>query len=256
MISPSVLTGKSLEEVGSLQVWEGNRLTPLNSLFQLEGDLANDPKEQTVVVEGDLSKARRIGRKMSAGKIVVRGAAGLLLGEEMSGGSITVDGEAGSWVGARMKGGSIEVKGDVGDLVGAPARGSTRGMEGGEILVHGDTGSQLGCYMLNGLIRVKGSVGAFAGVHMQGGEILVEGGSAGRLGAQMVGGRIILLGRTTSVLPSFVIQEIRPTTRVGKDKFEGPFYYFEGDVAEDSWKGRLFISAAKNPHLKFLEDHL
>lgn len=255
-INPTTLAGKSISEVGKVQVWEGNTLTTLEDLFKIEGELAKDPKEQTVIVEGDLSKARRIGARMSAGRMVVRGAAGLLLGEEMSGGSIMVEGVAGSWIGARLKGGSIEVKGDAGDLVGAPVRGSTKGMEAGEILIHGNAGAQLGCYMLNGLIRVKGGVGAFAGVHMQGGEIVIEGDSAGRLGAQMAGGRIVLLGRTPSVLPSFVIQEVRPSIRVGKDKLEGSFYYLEGDVAEDSWKGRLFISAAKNPHLKFLEEHV
>lgn len=256
VINPTILAGKNLSEVCKVQVWEGNALTTLEDLFKIDGELAKDPKEQAVIVEGDLSKARRIGARMSAGKIVVLGSAGLLLGEEMTGGSIVVEGAAGSWVGAKLKGGSIEVKGDAGDFVGAPARGSTKGMEAGEVIIHGNAGAQLGCFMLNGLIRVKGKVGAFAGVHMQGGEIVIEGDSAGRLGAQMVGGRIVLLGRTPSVLPSFVIQEVRPSTRVGKDKLEGPFYYLEGDVAEDSWKGRLFISAAKNPHLKFLEEHV
>lgn len=255
VVSPDGLAGKSLAEIQKLEVWRGNRRVHLGDVFQVEGEAGGKPDELSIVIEGDLSKARRVGKGMSAGKVVVNGPAGWYLGEEMKGGCIIVRGDAGSWVGSEMKNGVIEVEGDAGDAVGAGYRGGRAGMQGGLIVVKGNAGSEVGCWMKDGVIKIGGDVGLLAGMRMQGGTILIAGNSEGRLGASMVGGKVVLLGTVPSILPSFFIEEVRPSVKVGGEKIAGPFYTFTGDVVEKG-SGRLFISTQKNPHLKVKEAYM
>jgi formylmethanofuran dehydrogenase subunit C len=154
-----------------------------------------------------------------------------------------------------MQDGLIEVQGDVGDCVGSSLRGEQAGMRGGTIIIHGSAGVELGAHMSDGFIKVDGSVGLFAGVGMQGGTILIGGDSEGRLGAGMRGGKIILLGRVASILPGFQAEEVRSKAKAGGEKIAGPFYVFSGDMVERG-SGRLFISASKNPHLKYKESFM
>ena len=248
-ITPDSFAGKTPKEIASLPMWEGNRRRGLSDLFETEGE----PEEEVRIrVVGDLSKVRRVGASMTGGEILVEGNVGMHLGEEMSGGKITVAGNAGSWTGSMMKDGTIIVKGNVDDYLGAPYRGLTAGMKGGTIIVEGDAGSETGCYMAGGTIRIRGDVGLLAGIHMQGGVLLVEGDVGERVGAEMKGGRIVVLGGVPSVLPGFIVDEIRSSVRVGEERMSGPFYAFKGDVTE-SWNGSLFVAVKNNPHLKGYE---
>lgn len=249
-ISPDTFSSKSLSEILSLEAWRGNRRVKLGDVFEASGDAGAKPEDVTIMLQGDLSKVRRVGMGMTAGKVVVEVSAGLYLGEGMKGGTIIIHGNAGPWVGLRMKGGTIETHGNVGDFVGSGYRGKNVGMKGGTIIVHGNAGNEVGLWMKGGIIRVKGSVGLLAGVHIQGGTIIVEGDSEGRVGAEMTEGKIVVLGSVPSILPSFTIDEVRPKAKVGEEKIPGPFYTFMGDVTE-SGKGKLFISVDKNPHLKY-----
>ena len=251
-ITPDAFAGKSLEEIGKLKVWEGNRERSLKELFSVEGEGGSKPEDVSIQIFGDVHKVRRIGSQMSAGEIVIHGDVGFHLGEEMTGGKILVNGNADSWVGSMMKGGVIEVKGDAGDYVGAAYRGSTRGMSGGTIIIHGNAGNELGHFMRKGLIKVYGNTGQFAGVHMRNGTIVVYGNSEGRNGAEMTGGKIVICGSVPSVLPTFTIETIRPRVKINGERVEGPFYLFTGDIAEGG-KGRLYVSQTSNPHLKFYE---
>ncbi|MEM3383804.1 MAG: formylmethanofuran dehydrogenase subunit C [Nitrososphaerales archaeon] len=255
MISPDVFAGKSLKEIESLELWRGNKKIKLGEIFEVSGETAQKPEEITITIEGDLSRARRIGKNMTAGKIIVNGNAGLYVGDGMKGGEIHVHGDADSWLGFEMKGGIIEVDGNAGDFVGSAYRGSKNGMSGGTIIIKGNAGSEVGCFMKEGLIKIGGDVGLYAGIHMQGGTILVYGSSLGRLGAEMVGGRVIVMGKVPDVLPSFMIDEIRPNIKVGADKITGPFYSFTGDMTEGG-NGKLFISVPNNEHLKKKEAYI
>jgi formylmethanofuran dehydrogenase subunit C len=252
VISPDNFIGKSLEEIKTLNVWEGNHKARLDDFFEVEGETTSNIEDLTILLRGNGSKFRKLGKAMSNGKIIVDGLAGLYLGEEMSGGTITVNGEAGSWCGTRMKGGLIEVKGNAGDYVGASYRGSTEGMKGGVIIIHGNAGNEVGAWMQNGLIKIFGDVGQFAGIHLQNGTIYILGNSEGRVGAQMKNGKIIILGSVPTILPSFSFEEIRDKVKAGEEKVGGPFYVFSGDIVENG-DGRLFISMKNNPHLKFFE---
>jgi formylmethanofuran dehydrogenase subunit C len=255
-ITPDVFAGKSLEEIGKLRVWEGNRERSLEALFKIEGKSGIEPEEVSIHVYGDVSKVRGIGAVMSAGEIVVHGDVGFHLGEEMAGGKILVEGNADSWAGSMMKGGVIEIKGDAGDYVGAAYRGgSTKGMNGGTIVVHGNAGNEIGYFMRKGLIKVHGNVGEFTGVHMKNGTIVVHGNTDGRDGAEMTGGKIVICGKVPSVLPTFTIDTVKSKVKVNGEKLAGPFYLFLGDLAE-SGEGKLYISKTSNKHLQFYENLL
>jgi len=238
-----------------LKLWEGNRQRSLSDLFNLEGENSATPEKLTIQVLGDIHKVRRIGTSMSAGEIVIHRDTGTHLGEEMRGGKITVGGNANSWTGAMMKNGVIEVKGNAGDYVGAAYRGSVKGMSGGTIIIHGSAGNELGCFMRKGLIKVHGRVGQFAGMHMKNGTIFVQGSSEGRAGAEMTGGKIVVCGNVSSVLPTFSIDSVKPKVKVNGEEAVGPFYLFIGDLTEEG-EGKLYISQASNPHLKFYEQYL
>ncbi len=255
VISPDVFAGKSLKEIESLEIWRGNKKIKLGEVFEVSGESGQKPEDITITIEGDLSKARRIGKQMTSGKIIVNGNAGFYVGDNMKGGEIHVHGNVDSWLGFEMKGGNIEVDGDAGDFIGSAYRGSKNGMSGGTIIVKGNAGSEVGCFMKDGLIRIGGDVGLYAGVHMQGGTIFVSGSSLGRLGAEMTGGKVIVMGKVPDVLPSFIIDEVRPNIKVGADKITGPFYSFSGDMTEGG-NGKIFISVPNNEHFKKKEAYI
>ena len=254
-IAPDNFAEKSVDEIGKLPIWEGNKKRLLSELFKIESKTSEPSNETTIQIHGDISKVRRIGFKMCQGKIIIDGDAGMHLGEEMEGGTIIVSGNADSWTGSMMKNGMIEIKGDAGDYIGGPYRGSTKGMSGGTIIIHGNAGNELGCFMRNGLIKVSGNVGQFAGMHMKDGTIFVKGNSEGRAGAEMVEGKIIVCGQIPSILPTFTIDSMSPGTKIDGEKIEGPFYRFIGDLTENG-NGKLFVSKDKNPHLGFYEKYL
>jgi len=254
-LSPDVLAGRSLREISALALWEGNKKRALCDLFDIQGEAESLPENNIIQIQGDLSKVRRIGTNMTAGRIIVQGNVGMHLGEMMRDGQIVVQGNVDSWLGSMMTGGRIEVKGSAADYVGAPYRGSTRGMRGGIIVIEGDAGSEVGCFMRGGTIRIGGNVRDFVGIHMRDGTILVQGNCDGRPGAGMLKGRIVIAGRVSSILPTFTIDSIRPTVGINGERVVGPFYRFSGDIA-DQGDGRLYVSKDRNPHLSFYEKYL
>ncbi|MEM2369535.1 MAG: formylmethanofuran dehydrogenase subunit C [Candidatus Bathyarchaeia archaeon] len=254
-ISPDVLSGKSLKEILELRVWEGNKNRFLGDLFNISLEGKDEETEVTLHLSGNFIKVRRIGSSMTKGKIIVDGDVGMHLGEGMNGGEIIVNGYADSWAGGAMRGGRIEVNGSAGDYIGAPYRGSKEGMKGGAIIIHGDAGREVGALMMGGLIRIYGSVRHFVGINMADGTIVVHGDCAGKAGGGMRGGRIIICGHIPSILPTFTIEDIRPSVNIDGEKISGPFYRFVGDIA-DRGEGRLFVSKNKNPHLSFYEKYL
>lgn len=255
-ISPNTFADKTVAEISLLNIWEGNKKLALGDLFKIEQEGNAESDEIIIQFFGDLSKVRRIGTRMSTGKILVHGDVGMHLGEEMKGGKIMVQGNAGSWVGCMMKNGTIEIKGDAGDYIGANYRGANmKGMNGGVIIIHGNAGNEVGCFMRNGLIKICGNVDQFAGIHMRGGTIFIQKNSGMRAGAQMVGGKIVIGGFIPSILPTFQIDSIKQQVKVDKTKVNGPFYRFIGDISEVG-DGKLFVSKTNNLHLKDYESKI
>ncbi|WP_455369116.1 formylmethanofuran dehydrogenase subunit C [[Eubacterium] cellulosolvens] len=255
-ISPDEFLDKNISTINDIETWEGNKKIKLKSIFNIKKDLRDKTDEVTIEILGNMANTRRIGYKMTQGKLRIKGAGGMYLGESMTGGEIMVEGDAGSWLGSEMIGGKIEVSGNVGDAVGTASRGSTQGMRGGKIIVNGNSGSDIGAWMQSGTIRICGNSKMFPGLHMKGGTIYIGGNCLGRVGAHMIGGKIIISGNMyAQPLPSFSFDSIRGKTRIEKDSIEGPFYVYTGDNNENG-NGRIFINVESNSQLKWYEQFL
>ncbi len=198
-ITPNHLAGKTAAEIAALPVQHGNAQVPLGEFFAVQGD-AGDGE---VLVEGDCGRVKWLGAGMTAGRLTIRGDAGMHLGSEMKGGEIAVHGSVGDWLGAEMRGGRIHVHSNAGNLVGAAYRGSRLGMRGGVILIEGVAGDEIGAAMRRGLIAIGGACGDFPGVSMIAGSLLLFGPCGDRPGAGMKRGTIACLGDTPALLPTF-----------------------------------------------------
>lgn len=252
-ISPDLFQGKSREEIENLPVFLGNKKMALKDLFLIEGDPSAE-----ILIEGDLSRVKKIGYGMSRGRIQIKGNAGMHTGATMSGGEILVEGDAQDWLGAEMKGGLIRVKGNAGHFVGASYWGSKQGMNRGVILIEGNVGNETGKKMRRGLIAIKGKTGDFLGVGMIGGTIFVFSQIGERPGAEMKRGSIVLLQENCSgpptLLPSFAYDcTYNPTFLrvyfkalkelgfpVKEEYISGKYRRFNGDIVELG-KGEILI---------------
>lgn len=252
-INPDIFEGKTREEIGKLEIWEGNKQRKLGELFKVE---ENKTEHAQVAIHGNVGEVRRIGKGMKGGEITVEGDVGMQLGEEMKDGKITVKGNVGGWAGSMMKGGAIEIHGNAGNYLSAPYRGCSEGMHGGKIVVYGDVGVEAGARMKSGIIKVYGGSGQFAGFRMCDGTLYVQKDAGDRAGACMTGGKIVIGGLLESVLPSFTIDSIKKKVKIEEDEVaEGPFYLFLGDLVE-SGDGKLYVLKEKNPQLAHYENFL
>lgn len=197
VLIPDQLASLSLSDIAASPVFLGKRRMRLDDFFTVEGRPGDE-----LELRGDLRQVKWIGRKMTSGRIVVRGSVGMHLGAHMKGGTIEVEGDAGDWVGAEMTGGFIRVRGNSGGQVGAAYRGSMAGMRGGTIIVDGTAGLEIGMRMRRGTIVIGGPVKDFAGLQMKGGTIVLLRGAEIRTGAWMVRGTIISLA-PLRLLPTF-----------------------------------------------------
>ena len=252
-ISPDVFQGKSVAEIATLDLWEGNRQKKLGDLFKIKEDPTETPN---ITLKGDVSEVRRVGMGMTSGEIVVNGNVGMHLGEKMAGGKITVKGDTAGWAGSGMKGGFIEILGNAGDYLASPYRGSSVGMSKGKIIVHGNVGSDVAVFLKGGVIKVHGNAGPFLGFRMRGGIVYIEKNIGNRVGACMIGGKIVVLGVLEELMPTFTINGVKPKVKIDEgEKVTGPFYVFLGDLAETG-NGKLFVSKVANPHMSKYERFL
>lgn len=232
-ISPDKFASITLGQIGNLEVWQGNRKRKLSDLFEACGDEAPAKPDETLIrLEGDFSRAKRIGEGMSAGIIDAADSVGMHAGNNMKGGLVQIEGSADDWLGREMRGGKIIVKGNAGNYAGSGYRGEKCGMRGGEIQIIGNAGAYLGEHMCGGSIRVGGDAGDFPGAANQGGTIFI-GGSTYLPGAEMTKGTITVRG-IARVLPSFQKSDVVKLEGVDHQKYIG-------DLVENG-KGELFVS--------------
>ncbi|NYT02104.1 MAG: formylmethanofuran dehydrogenase subunit C, partial [Methanosarcinales archaeon] len=98
-ITPDILAGLSLKEMEDLEAWHGNRRLRMADLFEISADSGPaSPEETTLVLDGDFTPVKRIGEKMTAGLVEIRGSAGMHTGNNMRGGEIRIQGDAGDWL--------------------------------------------------------------------------------------------------------------------------------------------------------------
>jgi formylmethanofuran dehydrogenase subunit C len=129
-------------------------------------------------------------------------------------------------------------------------------MKGGVIIIDGKVGSDSGCYLHGGVLKIKGGAGRFLGYHMSDGVILVDKEVDIRPGACMTGGKIVITGSVEEVMPTFTIDSVKPKVKIDDTtSAAGPFYVFLGDLAERG-TGKIFVSKANNPQMKFYEKYL
>ena len=206
---PKNVEGKDERDIGLLPLLVGNRQETVSDWFRVtvseataNGDNKTDERPD-LVLEGDLSRFKRLGQGMTRGRMLVEGPVGFHAGARMSGGSLTIHGDAGDYLGAHMTGGIIVVRGNAGRYAAAAYHGHNRGMDDGTIIITGNTGEMLGARMRRGLIFVLGDSGDATGFNMKAGTIIVGGTPGARVGARMIRGTVILLAGETTLLPTF-----------------------------------------------------
>jgi formylmethanofuran dehydrogenase subunit C len=243
VIRPDVMYGKRKEEIEALPVWQGPDRMSLCDFFDVDVRENGSPSEETsILIEGEVSRVKRIGQEMNFGKIEIHGPAGMHVGAEMSGGSVLVHGDAGSFAGMEMKGGLLHILGNAGDHLGSAYRGSWRGMSGGRIVVEGNARSQIGGGLTGGEIAVAGNVENFAGIRQSGGLIIVHGDAVRGAGAEMTGGTLAVCGTIGQFSPGFVEAGREENPTLGTTRLEGRFVKFSGDYAiSKNPKGSLYL---------------
>ncbi len=192
-VEAEIVPGKT-----DFKVYLGKEVVPIEELFYVENI---DDGEDRILLQGDFSRVKWIGKSMKGGEIIVEGNAGMHLGSFMEGGRIIVKGNADDWIGGMMKGGEIIVEGNAGNRIGCNYWGESKGMEGGKIIVKGNAGNYVGEKMCGGEIIIEGDAGDFIGTEMKDGRIVIKG-KAGYTGWDMKGGEILV--GDCELSPSFV----------------------------------------------------
>jgi len=248
-ITPDSFAGKGIDEIKELELWHGNTLVKISDFFDVTGESSENASEIKIIIDGDAYNTKRIGMRMTAGEILVKGNANMYVGVEMSGGKITVEGNAGSWAGQNMKGGELTIMGNAGDYIGSAYRGDWRGMSGGKITVYGDVGNEIAEYMLGGKMVIKGNVAIMPAVHMNGGVLIIEGNVVARTGGEMKGGTIVVKGIIEEFLPGFQYLGVEKNIDIEGEIIEGAFHKFKGDLATKGASGTIYAGVAGNNHI-------
>jgi len=261
-ISPDQFANKTVADIKKLTVYHGNEEKSIGDYFDVSGK-AGDVGDLKITIDGDLSMVKRIGELMTGGEIVINGNVGMHIGSQMKGGKITVNGNADDWAGAMLKGGELNITGDAGHYVGAAYRGFWKGMQNGIIRVKGKIGDEALTWVSGSKpakrfpTLICGGAGSFLGIHSHGGTIIVEGDCDRCIGADQVRGTIVVKGKVSRILPSYVkIGEVKEIELMNGDKITGKFHEYSGDhsVAKNHSKidkktgqisnssnGRLFV---------------
>ena len=151
-LSPTALAGLDAAAIERLRLWHGTESLALGEVFTVSCHGSED-----LVLEGDLSRADRIGWQMAGGRLRVEGPAGDYLGAAMSAGEILAEGNAGRLAACEMSGGRLEISGDVGDFAASSLPGSMDGMRGGVLVVRGNAGARFGDRMRRGTVVLHGA---------------------------------------------------------------------------------------------------
>lgn len=248
-ICPDLFGNRNLAEIKELPAFYGRRKVTLGDLFNIEGS-----QSERIQIEGDLRHVKKVGMRMSRGRITVRGDVGLHLGAHMQGGEIVVEGNAADCVGSHMQGGRIWIRGSAGHRVGAAYPGEKSGVNRGVIIIEGDAGREVGARARRCLIVVRGSVGDFAGADMIAGSIFVFGRLGQRAGAGNKRGSIVVFGGLPEILPTyryecslspvylrFYLQRMQAWgLPVSTELAEGDFRRYSGDITSVG-KGEILV---------------
>jgi formylmethanofuran dehydrogenase subunit C len=198
-LRPETFVGISADSIAHQTILVGNAKAAFGELFTISGTV-----DGSLILEGDLTHIRRIGRGMKSGSITIHGDCGGGLGQGMLGGEILVEGSVGPSACMGMRGGLVRIRGSAGDNLGGSEPGARLGMRDGVILVDGNIGPDAGLAMRRGLIAVQGNVGDGLGRGMVAGSIFAFADVGSGMGRGMKRGSIVLFGNSTPQLgPGF-----------------------------------------------------
>ena len=236
-LKPDVIVNcYGIKDVEYIPVHHGNEDAYLGDFFKVSGEI-----DDSVLIEGDLRKVKRIGEGMSQGSIEIHGDVGMHLAKDMSGGKVFVDGNVSDWMASGMSGGIIRVNGSVGNFACASYWGEKGGMSGGVVFINGSAGADLGRRMRRGIVFVSGSVGKFVGVDVIAGTIFVMGEAAEGIGAGMKRGSIVLY-RQAGLLPSFLYSgEFKPYSMLLYSRYLGDLFQLELPLEFESGYFRRYM---------------
>ena len=190
----------------------GRRRLPLTEVVEVERqrvsthphhEVPDGIHEVRLVLRGDWSQVRGLGRGMRSGRLVIEGDAGAGVGAEMSGGTLEVMGQAGTFAGAGMSGGTLRIHGDAGDDCAGAWPGADQGMSGGWVLVGGGVGARAGRLMRRGHLVIQGEAGEALAWEMIAGSIVALGRCGPLPGAGMKRGTLLLAQGTDRLPPTF-----------------------------------------------------
>jgi formylmethanofuran dehydrogenase subunit C len=197
-LTPTRLAGRSLPEIGAIELACGNRKPRVDALFDLQGaDTSN------VVFRNACDKLDRIGEGMFDGSIEVEGDAGAYLGLGLRGGRIRVSGNCGAFAAAEMKRGLVHLLGNAGDFLGAPLPGNRQGMRGGTVIVRGNVADRCGDRLRRGSVLIEGNAGNYCASRMIAGTLSVLGTLGAYPGFAMRRGTLLLASVPTSLPATF-----------------------------------------------------
>ncbi|TFG23727.1 MAG: formylmethanofuran dehydrogenase subunit C [Promethearchaeota archaeon] len=249
-ITTNNFAGKTLAEIKKLPLYHSKELVTIGDFFSASGKGDDDPKNIKIIIDGDLSKVKRIGEMMNGGEIIINGNVGMHVANHMKSGKITVNGNADDWAGAMLEGGELEINGDAGHYVGAAYRGYWQGMKNGIIKVKGKVGIESMLWAKSSKPANKwptlycGSASSFLGIHNHGATIVVEGDVDRCIGADQSRGTIVIKGKINRILPSFKkMGEVNEIELPNGDKITGKFVEYSGDhsVSKET-AGRLYVA--------------
>lgn len=227
--TPDALAGKKADEIAELPVFIGKTVEKIGDYFTVSGETGPTADETRLVFNGDFTKVKYIGSKMSTGEVVLNGDADMYVGSWMSGGKITVNGSVGHFAATAMSGGELNITGNAGNYLGAAYRGDWRGMSKGKITVAGNVGSDCATFMTGGEIEIGGNVDVHVMTHADGGKVIIHGNAKSRLGGQATRGEIYLFGTVDVMMPGYAKAGETELT-IGGTK--AVFTIYDGDQGE------------------------
>lgn len=186
-VTPMALAGLSAAEVEGLHLGYGNARLPLAEFFRV----APHDRDDSLVLDGDLSRFDHVGWQLAGGRIHVHGSVGHYAGGCMSAGELVVDGRAGLLAACEMAGGTFMVQGDVDDFAASTLPGSMDGMRGGTFVVKGHAGDRFGDRMRRGSAIVHGNAGDFLASRLVAGTIAIGGRAGAHVGWGMRRGSVV-----------------------------------------------------------------
>jgi formylmethanofuran dehydrogenase subunit C len=228
-IIPDAFAGKTAEVIAQLPVYQGKEDSTLGEFFTVAGHAGVTAADTQIIINGDCSKVKYIGSKMTAGEVVVNGNTDMYTGAWMKGGKLHVKGNVHSFCALGMEGGEFLIDGNAGNYLAASYRGDWRGMQGGLIRVKGNAGSDICSFMNGGTLIVEGNADVHIATHAEGGRIIIKGNVKRRIGGQMVKGEVILFGTVDVMMPGFkYVKDVEMEVDGTKAKFAE----FIGDLGE------------------------